>query len=54
MMERVRQRGGLASYLVFGTTLAAEHHNEKFDIDEMVLPLAAKTLAICTIRADEI
>ncbi|PTM59060.1 amidohydrolase [Desmospora activa] len=53
MMERVKQRGGLASYLVFGTTLAAEHHNEKFDIDEQVLPLAAKTLAVCALHADE-
>ncbi|MBB4823463.1 metal-dependent amidase/aminoacylase/carboxypeptidase family protein [Sporosarcina luteola] len=33
-MERVKERGGLATYCIFGTHLAAGHHNEKFDIDE--------------------
>jgi aminobenzoyl-glutamate utilization protein A len=28
MMARVQQRGGLASYMVFGTELSAGHHNE--------------------------
>jgi aminobenzoyl-glutamate utilization protein A len=49
MMERVKQRGGLASYLVFGTTLAAGHHNEKFDIDERVLGIGVQTLALCAL-----
>jgi aminobenzoyl-glutamate utilization protein A len=51
MMERVKQRGGLASYLVFGTTLAAGHHNEKFDIDERVLGIGVQTLALCALYA---
>jgi len=45
MMARVQQNGGLASYMVFGTTLSAGHHNEKFDFDESVMPIAIETLA---------
>lgn len=44
-MERVKERGGQATYVVFGTELAAGHHNEKFDIDERSLFPAAKVLA---------
>lgn len=33
-MQRVKERGGQATYCIFGTELAAGHHNEKFDIDE--------------------
>lgn len=44
-MERVKERGGKATYVVFGTELAAGHHNEKFDIDERSLLPAAKVLA---------
>lgn len=36
-MERVQQNGGLATYCIFGTELAAGHHNEKFDIQEDTL-----------------
>ena len=43
MMERVQQRGGLSTYSIFGTTLAAGHHHERFDIDEAVLPIALHT-----------
>lgn len=43
MMERVQQNGGLSTYSIFGTTLAAGHHHEKFDIDEAVLPIALHT-----------
>ncbi|HLR14518.1 MAG TPA: peptidase M20, partial [Bacillota bacterium] len=43
-MERVKERGGQATYVVFGTELAAGHHNEKFDIDERSLLPAAKVL----------
>ena len=45
MMARVQQNGGLASYMVFGTTLSAGHHNEKFDFDETVMLIAIETLA---------
>ncbi len=45
MMERVKEHGGQASYIIFGTRLDAGHHNEKFDFDEQVIPVAVKTLA---------
>ena len=45
MMARVQERGGLASYMIFGTELSAGHHNEKFDFDESVLTMAVETLA---------
>ncbi|WP_315710888.1 M20 family metallo-hydrolase [Brenneria uluponensis] len=45
LMERVKAHGGLASYAIFGTELSAGHHNEKFDFDESVIPVAVKTLA---------
>lgn len=44
-MERVKEQGGQATYVVFGTELAAGHHNEKFDIDERSLLPAANVLA---------
>lgn len=37
MMERVQNHGGLATYMFFGTEIAAGHHNSKFDFDEGVL-----------------
>lgn len=43
-MERVKQRGGLATYCIFGTDLAAGHHNEAFDINEETLPAAVEVL----------
>ncbi|TLV23063.1 amidohydrolase [Klebsiella indica] len=45
MMARVQERGGLASYMIFGTELSAGHHNEKFDFDESVMTIAVETLA---------
>ncbi|YCA16604.1 amidohydrolase [Kushneria sp. AK178] len=45
MMKRVQERGGLATYMVFGTELAAGHHHQCFDFDEDVLPLAVRSLA---------
>ncbi len=50
-MEAVQKQGGYATYCIFGTDLAAGHHNEKFDVNEdsmmssvKVLFEAAKTL----------
>ncbi len=43
MMARVQARGGLASYMIFGTELSAGHHNEKFDFDESVMAVAVET-----------
>jgi aminobenzoyl-glutamate utilization protein A len=45
MMERVKELGGQASYIIFGTELSAGHHNEKFDFNEQVMATAVKTLA---------
>jgi aminobenzoyl-glutamate utilization protein A len=53
MMQRVRERGGLATYMVFGTELAAGHHHQRFDFDEDVLPLAIRTLAHLALQADD-
>lgn len=52
MMQRVRERGGLATYMVFGTELAAGHHHQCFDFDEDVLPVAIHTLAYLALQAD--
>ncbi|MGO0062958.1 M20/M25/M40 family metallo-hydrolase [Brevibacillus fluminis] len=54
MLQRVQDNGGLASYLMFGTTLAAGHHNEKFDIDEKVMAIAIQTYALCALNADDL
>ena len=43
-MERVHQNGGQATYCIFGTELAAGHHNEKFDINEETLMTAVHVL----------
>lgn len=45
MMERVKQRGGQATYAIFGCELAAGHHNAKFDFDEGVMGKAVQMLA---------
>ncbi|PSL40358.1 aminobenzoyl-glutamate utilization protein A [Planomicrobium soli] len=44
-MERVKEKGGLATYIIVGTPLAAGHHNERFDYDEEVLPTGVDVLA---------
>lgn len=43
-INRVQERGGLASYCIFGTELAAGHHNERFDVNEDSMLPAVKTL----------
>lgn len=42
MMNEVESNGGEAMYFLFGTNLAAPHHNNKFDFDEEVLMTAYK------------
>ena len=44
-MERVQQRGGRALYMMYGTKIAAGHHNSHFDFNEDCLWKAAATLA---------
>ncbi|HLR04123.1 MAG TPA: amidohydrolase [Virgibacillus sp.] len=43
-MKEVQDNGGLATYCVFGTELAAGHHNERFDIREDTLFPAVQVL----------
>lgn len=43
-INRVQENGGQASYCIFGTDLAAGHHNEKFDINEDSMLPAVQTL----------
>lgn len=52
-MEKVQTRGGQATYIVVGTTLAAGHHHERFDYDEEVLPTAVDVLLRSAIRLSE-
>jgi aminobenzoyl-glutamate utilization protein A len=54
MMDRVKKNGGLASYVIFGTTLAAGHHNEKFDIQEDSMVMAVKTLSKLVMHMDRL
>lgn len=44
LMNRVTDNGGKAIHFIFGTDLNAGHHNDKFDIDEEVLPVAYQVL----------
>ncbi|TVT27090.1 amidohydrolase [Salinicoccus cyprini] len=44
MINAVQKQGGQATYCVFGTDLAAGHHNEKFDINESSMLPAVETL----------
>lgn len=43
-MERVQQHGGRAVYMMYGTHIAAGHHNSHFDFNENCLWRAAATL----------
>jgi aminobenzoyl-glutamate utilization protein A len=36
-MERVQKNGGQAAFVIFGTELAAGHHDSFFDINEDAL-----------------
>ncbi|WP_438766407.1 amidohydrolase [Kushneria sp. TE3] len=52
MMQRVQERGGLATYMIFGTELSAGHHHQCFDFNEDVLPLAVRTLSHLALGID--
>lgn len=43
-MERVQQKGGRAAYLMYGTEIAAGHHNSGFDFNEDCLYKAVAML----------
>ena len=44
MMKRVQDRGGKATYVGLGATIAAGHHNDHFDFDEACLPIGCDVL----------
>ena len=46
LMERVQQRGGLATYVMVGTELAAGHHDFRFDINEASMMPAVAFVAM--------
>ncbi|WP_096439806.1 amidohydrolase [Alteribacter populi] len=46
MMKAVQNNGGKATYLIFGTPLAAGHHHPSFDYDEKVLKTAVISLSL--------
>ncbi|GGB60813.1 peptidase M20 [Lentibacillus populi] len=52
-MEAVQKNGGLATYCIFGTELAAGHHNEKFDINEDTLLPAVEILYSSVVKLCE-
>lgn len=43
-MEHVKAHGGLATYCIVGSDLAAGHHNERFDFDEATMLSAVDVL----------
>ncbi|WP_121823017.1 amidohydrolase [Halostella salina] len=45
LMERVRERGGLASYLIVGTDHPTNHHTPTFDVDEASLPIGVELVS---------
>lgn len=49
-MNRVCANGGRASYLLFGTDLASNHHTHNFDFDENTLTDASAFLALLAIK----
>ncbi|MBU5485361.1 amidohydrolase [Clostridium sp. MSJ-11] len=50
MMNKVQEKGGKAVYVIFGTKIAADHHNNSFDFDEGVLKIAIKAYAHTAIK----
>lgn len=44
MMERVRERGGKATFMIFASPLPAGHHHPSFDYEEQALMAGLETL----------
>jgi aminobenzoyl-glutamate utilization protein A len=49
MLAEVQRRGGLGTYLMLGSDLAAGHHNAHFDFDERCLAPGAALFARCVL-----
>lgn len=44
MIERVKNRDGIGTYMIFGTPITAGHHHPYFDFDEKVIPVAVEAI----------
>ena len=53
MMRDVQEHGGQVIELVFGMPLTAPHHNDYFDVDERVIPLAIRIFAQLALTAGD-
>lgn len=53
MMKRVKQHGGLATYVQIGMDTPWGHHTERFDVDEEMLDLGVAAEAQMALRASE-
>ena len=45
-MQKVIDNGKKATYMMFGSDIKNDHHNEAFDFDESTLSKAIATLAV--------
>ena len=52
LMERVQQRGGRATELIFGMPLPYPHHSSRFDAEERLLALGARCLAALALESE--
>jgi len=52
LMQKVQEQNGQASYINFGTELKAGHHQNNFDFDETVLPIAVKVYLAILAKLD--
>ena len=53
MMKRVKERGGLATYVQIGMDTSAGHHTERFDVDEDMLAVGVEAEAAIAVGAGE-
>ena len=53
MMRDVQEHGGQVIELVFGMPLSAPHHNDYFDVDEEVIPLAIRIFTQLALTAGD-
>jgi aminobenzoyl-glutamate utilization protein A len=49
-MNRVVSRGGKATYMMFGSNLASNHHTPEFDFDEQTMTDASAFFAILALK----
>jgi aminobenzoyl-glutamate utilization protein A len=54
MMDAVRSKGGKATYMMFGTDMAAQHHNGGFDFDEEALLTAVHVMCLTAVELGKV